>query len=147
MQNNEIVVIKNAKDALDQIKMLNDKFLKQSKASAIPNSIPSSLQISGNDVSIDCFGHLATAKPRPVCTSNKSYFMEYVFFVPFSDLLIEVTRFYLSENGKILDAPTDQVSICDFDNTHIARHLCVRALLGFLASPLLAPAKRSNSEA
>jgi hypothetical protein len=147
VQHTDIIEIANAKSALDQITALNNKFLMHAKANAIPNSIPSSLQISGNDVSIDCLGHMATAKPRTVCTANKNYYMEYVFTVPFGDRLIEVTRFYLSENGQILDAPTDQVSVCDFNNTHIARHLCVRALLGFLASPLLAPAKRSNSQA
>jgi hypothetical protein len=141
------MAIANAKSALDQITALNHKFLMHAKANVLPKSIPSSLQISGNDVSIDCFGHMATAKPRTVCTANNNYYMEYLFTVPFGDRLIEVTRFYLSENGQILDVPTDQVSVCDYNNIYIARHLCVRALLGFLSSPILVPAKRSNSEA
>jgi len=141
MHRTEIDTIKNAEAALNQIKAMNHKFLTHAKAHSTDQDIPSSLQISGDDVAIDCFGHVATAKPRPVCRSDNIYYMEYVFTVPFGDQLIEVTRFYLSENESILDAPNDQPSVCDSNNTQIALHLCGRALLGFLKSPLLKPAQ------
>ena len=141
MQHTDIVAIANAKSAFERITVMNHMFLTHAKAHAIFNDIPSSLQMSGDAIEIDCFGHLATAKPRAIRTSNNIYFMEYVFTVPFGDRMIEVTRFYLSKDGVILDAPTAQSSVCDYNNSQIARHLCGRALLGFLASPLLAPAE------
>ena len=141
MQHTDIVTIAKAKAALERITAMNHEFLTHAKAHATPHNIPSSLQILGDDLAIDCFGHLAIAKPRPICTSNNNYCMEYVFTVPFGERMIEVTRFYLSEVGLILDDPTAQISVCDYKNTQIAWHLCGRALLGFLASPLLAPAQ------
>jgi len=142
VKHNDIIAIANAKAALEVIKAMNHEFITHAKAHATHPSISSSLKMSGDDLEIDCFGHVATAKPRPVCTSNNSYFMEYAFTVPLGDRMIEVTRFYLSEDGRILDDPTDQLSVCDYNNTQIALHLCGRALLGFLASPLLAQAQR-----
>lgn len=141
MQHTDIVTIANAKSAFERITAMNHKFMTHAKEHATSHDIPSSLQMSGDAVAIDCFGQVASAKPRPVRTSNNIYFMEYVFTVPFGDRMIEVTRFYLSENGVILDSPAAQSSVCDYNNTQIARHLCGRALIGFLASPLLAPAQ------
>lgn len=141
MHRTEIDTIKNAEAALNQIKAMNHTFLTYAKAHSTHQDIPSSLQISGDDVAIDCFGHVATAKPRAVCISKNIYCMEYIFTVPFGDQMIEVTRFYLSEDGSIKDAPTNNHTICDSSSTLIARHLCGRALLGFLKSPLLMPAQ------
>jgi hypothetical protein len=137
----EIVTIANATAALERITAMNHTFLTHAKEHSTHLDIPSSLQISGDDVAINCFGHVATAKPRPVCTPNNIYCMEYVFTVPFGDQMIEVTRFYLTEYGSIKDTPNDQNTVCDSNNTLIARHLCGRALLGFLKSPLLKPAQ------
>lgn len=143
MQHTDIVTIANAKTGFERIKAMNHKFMTHAKEYATPNDIPSSLQILEDAVAIDCFGHVATAKPRPIRALNGAlndiYFMEYVFNVPFGDKMIEVTRFYLSEYGQIKDAPSAQIPVCDYMNTQIARHLCGRALTGFLASPLLAP--------
>ena len=141
MPHTDIDAIEKARAALERITEINQTFLTHAQAHPTPQNIPTTLQISGDGVAIDCFGHVATAKPRPVCTSDNIYYMEYVFTVPFGDQMIEVTRFYLSEDESILDAPNDQHTVCGSNNTQIARHLCGRALIGFLRSPLMAPAQ------
>lgn len=146
MQDDVLKTIKNAKSAIDRITAINKGFLTNASEHATCDRIPSSLQIFGDTLTVDCFGHLATARPRRVRMSTGSYFMEYVFTVPFGSQMIEVTRFYLSEDGQILDDPITHGSICGHDNFRIATHLCARVLLGFLESPLLAPAKAQRCD-
>ena len=140
MQHTDIITIANAKAALDRIISLNKQFLQHATAHQVPHDIQAALEVTQERIAIDCFGHLATATPRPVRTSNDLYCMEYVFIVQHGDQAVEVTRFYLSEHGQILESPSAQRSVCDFNNAQIARHLCGRALLGTLTSLLLAPA-------
>ena len=146
MQDDVLKTIKNAKSAIDRITAINKGFLTNAIEHATCSRIPSSLQIFGDTLAVDCFGHLATARPRRVRMSTGSYFMEYVFTVPFGSQMIEVTRFYLSEGGQIRDDPTTQGSICEHNNFRIAMHLCARVLLGFLESPLLAPAQAQRCD-
>lgn len=133
--------INSAATGWARITTLNQKFLANAKAYPEAPVIRSSLQILGDDLEINCFGYVARAKPRPVRASNDNFFMEYVFMVPFGERMIEVTRFYLTEDGLIQDYPNDKSFVCDFNNAQIAKHLCARALFGVLASPLLAPAE------
>lgn len=146
MKDTDISKIKSAKSAFEQITAINLEFLTNANKYATCSSIQSSLQIFGDDLAVDCFGHLATARPRRVRMSTGSYFMEYVFTVPFGSQMIEVTRFYLAEYGQILDDPTTKYPICDFNDHLIATHLCARVLLGFLESPLLAPAQAQRCD-
>lgn len=137
----DLLKIHNAKSAIERITAINQGFLTNAIKYATCSSTQSSLQMYGDDLAVDCFGHLATARPRCVRTATGSYFMEYVFTVPSGSQMIEVTRFYLSEGGQVLDDPTTQGFICEHNNFRIAMHLCARVLLGFLGSPLLAPAQ------
>ena len=146
MQDDVLKTLKNAKPAFERITKIKQGFLTNANKYATCSRIQSSLQIFGDDLAVDCFGHFATAKPRPVRISTGDYFMEYVFTVPFGNQRIEVTRFYLSECGQVLDDPTTQDAICSFDNHLIATHLCARVLLGFLESPLLAPAQAQHCD-
>jgi hypothetical protein len=146
MQDVDIKTIKNAESAIERITKINKEFLTNANEYATCSRIRSSLQILGDALAVDCFGHLATAKPRLVRMATGSYFMEYVFTVPFGSQMIEVTRFYLSEDGQILDDPTTDGFICQHNNLLIATPLCARVLLGFLESPLLAPAKAQRCD-
>ena len=146
MQDDDLKTIKNAKSAIERITAINREFLTNAIKYPTCSRIESSLQIIGDDLAVDCFGHLATARPRRVCTSTNRYFMEYVFTVPSGSQMIEVTRFYLSEDGQIQDDPTTQGAICGHDNFRIATPLCARVLLGFLDSPLLAPAQAQRCD-
>ena len=146
MQDDDLKTIKNAKSAIERITASNREFLTNANKYPTCSSIPSSLQIFGDGLAVDCFEHLATARPRRVRMSTGSYFMEYVFTVPSGSQMIEVTRFYLSEDGQIQDDPTTQGAICGHDNFRIATPLCARVLLGFLDSPLMAPARAQRCD-
>jgi hypothetical protein len=141
MQRENITTIANARSALEKITSRNQKFLQHVAAHKVAPEILASLEIAEDRLEIDCFGHLATATPRPVRSVDDLYFMEYVFIVQYAEKEIEVTRFYLSDHGNIVDKPSSLDAICDYKNLSIARHLCGRALLGALKSALFSPSQ------
>jgi hypothetical protein len=139
MQRADLVAIANAAAALKRIEELNKQFVQHAAAHATPLGLPTALQVSAEDFAIECFGYRAVAKPRPVRVDGNTFYMEYVFTIALGDEQYEVSRFYLTDNGHLLDQPSSQRSVCDYNNRYIAEHLCGRALLGTLASPLFAP--------
>lgn len=141
MQHADLITIANAANALRILQDLNKQFLAHAQANPSPADVPTALQVGENSISIECFGHLATAAPRAVRAAGDAFLMEYVLSAPFGDERVEVTRFYLSQNGQLLESPSAQRSICDFNNSYVAKHLCGRALLGALASALMQPRK------
>jgi hypothetical protein len=136
MQPVQIANLRNTADSLQRLWDLNKKFLAHATAHSTTAELSSALQVSGNSICIDCFGHLASATSRAVRDGVNSYLIEYAFLASIDGESVEVTRFYLSENGRLLDAPQAANAICDYNNTYVAKHICGLALLGALASPL-----------
>lgn len=141
MQHADLTKIASAARAFQQIEDLNQQFLAHAAANSTPVNVPSSLQVTSDEIAISCFGHLAKAKPRVVSNGDGVYLMEYVFTAPLESDSVEVFRFYLSQHGHLLESPSAQNAICDFNNSYLARNLCGRALLGTLSSALLRPRK------
>jgi hypothetical protein len=133
------VELKNARSHIDQLLQMNEKFIDHARSYAMPDDIPSSLQVDDGSISVECFGHVAKAIPRTVRSSMGVYCVEYLFKVLLGEGEIEVARFYLSQHGQILESADSQGSICDYDNTYISTHLCSRVLEGALASKLFQP--------
>ena len=140
MNPQDIVNISNSKSRLDAILELNKTFLEWVSSHSAPQDLPSKVQVAHDTLSVDGFGFAATAAARPVKMTAGAFAIEYVFFVGSGEDRIEVSRFYLTDNGRLAaDEKTSDIGLTDFNNTYIAKFICGRVLLGILSSKLLAP--------
>jgi hypothetical protein len=146
MNNQQVMEITNAKNQIDTIQNLNSLFLEHAKANAIPQDIPSKLEVSNQGFAVPCFGFTATATPRIVKGTDGSFAVEYVFSVGLGEEKIEVWRFYLTSGGRVVESidSDSAASVCDYNNSYIAKHLCSQVLLGALQSPLFTPSRKQG---
>ena len=140
MNPQDIVNISNNKSRLEAILELNKTFLEWVSSHSVPQELPSKVQVDQGTLSVSGFGFAATAAARPVRMTTGAFAIEYVFFVHDGEEKIEVSRFYLTDNGRLAaDESTSNIGLTDFNNTYIAKFICGRVLLGILSSKLLAP--------
>lgn len=124
----------SARSRLKNVQDLNIKFLNHCAANGTCNEISSAIRVSGQSLLIETYGHEATADARFVREQNNEFCAEYVFRVPLGDEAVEVFRFYLRSNGRLTSNILGNSEICDYNNLHIAKHICTPVQLGALSS-------------
>lgn len=145
MNHQQIVEIANAKKSLSVATDFNQRFLSHCESNATPQELATQLQVVGSQISIQSFGYLASAVCRFVRAPEGGFAAEYIFRVPFNDEQLEVWRCYLSTNGRIVEDLNGSDSVCDYNNTYIAKHICGRVLLGVLRSAVFAASGRDGA--
>jgi hypothetical protein len=138
MNHQDIVALANAKNALDAMEEKNLLFLQHCNRNGTPSDIQTRLDVSGITLRVDCFGKMAEATCRYVRTVAGGFAAEYVFRIAHGDTSVEAWRCYVTSNARLATDPEGQVTICDCDNSYIAKHICGSVLQGVLQSSAFA---------
>lgn len=137
--NHQIVAeILDAKAGLDLIAQLNKSFIELLTNHAEPENFPGKVSADQRTLSVAGFGFTAKAVPRAIRLTTGTFAMEFVFLVESENHEIEVSRFYLTNDGRLVDDVTNSESNrIEYKNIYIAKFICVRVLQGILKSKLL----------
>lgn len=139
MNSQEIVEISKSNTSLGSIAELNESFIEWVTSHALPQKIPSKVLVEQGTFSVAGFGFTAKAVPRAIRLMTGAFAMEFVFLVDSENDEIEVFRFYLTDDGKLVaDATNLDSTLADYNNLHIAQFICGRVLQGTLKSKLFA---------
>jgi hypothetical protein len=140
-QNQQII---RSKNQFDKICKLNEKFLEYVKSHSEQEELPFKLESTDGKFIVQAFGYSAKAEPRFVSVRDQGFLAEYIFFVQAEHECVEIYRFYLNPEGRLLESIGGGVesSICDFNNFEVASHLCGLVLQGLLNSALFVPAPK-----
>ena len=139
MNPQEIVEILNANNSFESIVGLNNLFIEWVISHAEPQNVPSKVSVDQGTFSVAGFGFTAKAVPRAIRLTPGAFAMEFVFLVDSENEEIEVSRFYLTEVGKLVaDATNLNSTLTDYNNMYIAKFICGRVLQGILKSKILA---------
>lgn len=145
MNHQQLIQISKARSALATIEPMNAAFLKHCSENSTPQEFPTKLEVDGKSISINAFGMPAVATGRYVLVDTSEFMTEYVFSIAIEGEPVEVWRCYLSSNGNLLQDLETQSTICDYNNSYIAKHLCGNVLLGVLQSTAFVPAAKAGA--
>ena len=139
------VEFEDIQNAWAEIEVLKDRhklFLDFLNSHTVPTDFPSKLGLLDHGLAVTCFDFTAEATPRVVKIATQGFMIEYVFIIKEQEAKIEVWRFYLTAEGRIVESADGGGSICSAENKYIAEEICSRVLLGALRSAIFAPCPR-----
>jgi hypothetical protein len=119
-------------------------FVQHLADSEIQEEMPCKLEIDGNSVIVKCFGAEVRADPRVTIKDKDEFITEYIFYATVEEQKEEIWRFYLTSNGLLESAPTGYSRICDYDNSYVAKHICIPVVNAVLNSFLFKPTPSIN---
>jgi hypothetical protein len=140
----EVIKVANANNSLSVARDLNSNFLAHCAKNGTQQEFATAIEVSEQSLSIAAFGYKARANARHVRTSDGRFSTEYVFRVRTGETETEVSRFYLTTDGRVAEDVQGQTAICDYNNLYLAKHICGRVLLGTLRSSLFAASSREG---
>ncbi|MBL0392399.1 hypothetical protein JJ685_14765 [Ramlibacter monticola] len=135
----QLIDIANAKTHIETALELEKRFVAHISNHAVPDNVPTRLNVTGREISVPWFALTATAVGRMVRDGDGDFITEYVFYVPHGDDCVEVWRCYLRPNGRLSEQVSGDVGVCDHDNKYIAMQICGRVVLGILNSAVYRP--------
>jgi hypothetical protein len=139
MNPQEIVEISNANNRFESIVGQNKSFIEWVISRAEPQNVPSKVSVDQGTFSVAGFGFIAKAVPRAIRLTTGAFAMEFVFLVNSENEEIEVSRFYLTDDGELVeDANNSNSTLAGYKNTHIATIICINVLQGIIKSKLFA---------
>lgn len=139
MNPQEIADISNANNSFKSIVELKNSFIEWVINHAEPQNVPSKVSVDQGTFSVAGFGFTAKAVPRAIRLTTGAFAMEFVFLVDIENDEVEVTRFYLTDDGKLVaDATNLNSTLTDYNSMYIAKFICGRVLQGILKSKILA---------
>ncbi len=139
MNPQEFVEISNANNSFESIVELNKSFIEWVINHAEPQNVPSKVSVDQGTFSVAGFGFTAKAVPRAIRLTTGAFAMEFVFLVDTENDEVEVSRFYLTDAGKLVaDANNLNSTLADYNNIYIAKFICGKVLQGILKSKILA---------
>ena len=139
MNPQEIAEISNAKNSFDSIVGLNKSFIEWVISHAEHQSVPSKVSVDQGTFSVAGFGFTARAVPRAIRLTTGAFAMEFVFLVETENDKVEVSRFYLTDVGKLVaDVNNLNSTLTDYNSFYIAKIICGKVLQGILKSKILA---------
>jgi hypothetical protein len=142
MNHQQVIQISKANNSLATLDSLNIRFLKHCADNATPQDLPTKLEINGHTISINAFGSTVSATGRHVLFRADEFSTEYIFSIKVDGQDVEVWRFYLTFNGRLVQNIEVQSEVCDFDNQYVARHLCGNVMLALLQSKAFLPSAK-----
>jgi hypothetical protein len=139
MNHQEIFEVSNVVKRLYSIAELNKSFIKFVMSRSVSQNGPSKVLVDQGALSVAGFGFTARAMPRAIRLITGTFAMEFVFLVDSENAETEVSRFYLTDDGKLVaDATNLDSTLIDYNNLHVAEFICGRVLQGILKSKLFA---------
>jgi hypothetical protein len=138
MNHQEIFEVSNVVTRLYSIAELNKSFIEWLTNHGEPENFPVKVSADQSTLSVAGFGFTAKAVPRAIRLTTGTFAMEFVFLVESENDEIEVSRFYLTDDGRLVDDVTNSEStLTEYKNIYVAKFICVRVLQGILQSQLL----------
>jgi hypothetical protein len=145
MNNSMGLRVGNAHNRINNLRETWQIFLDHLKQNTDLDSVPSNINVEDEVISVDCFGKQVSAYPRTVSDGNGGFAIEYVFYTDEDEGSEEIWRFYLTSNGQLVDAVDQAGIICDFNNRHAAKNICLYVLSNALESSIFRPSAHQNS--
>lgn len=139
MDQDVIAKIKKAEYRINSLNVVNGKFIDHIKKNANPTDVPTKIEFQNARLIIKIFGFEASCIPRVIVVKEQQFIMEYLFSIKIGEKSLEVSRFYLSADGRVYDDFEAENLICDFNDEDITNNICSKVANGILESDAMAP--------
>lgn len=140
MNHQQVVDIHNAHTHIVTLRGVNKQFFEFLAALPPPQDLPAKIEVVGDALRLEWAGFIAHAPGRIVRGDAGAFLMEYLFSVEINEVRTQLARFYLTEDGRLVERADATGNICDYNNPYALRLLSGRLLLSVLGSSLFRPA-------
>lgn len=139
MNQDVISKIKKAEHRINSLNTMNEKFIDYLRKNASPTDVTTKIDFENTSLVVKIFGVEAVCIPRVTVVKQQQFIMEYLFSIKIGERSLEVTRFYLSADGRVCDDCDTEIDICFFNDEDVTNIICTKLAHGILESAAMAP--------